>query len=50
MKQKDDSNTGTLLIRGKEVPVVTKSLEQSKLLFFAENPRVYLSSSLPTSA
>jgi ParB/Sulfiredoxin domain len=34
-------STGTLLIRGKEIPVVTEEVEQSKLRFFAENPRVY---------
>ncbi|RWJ82423.1 MAG: hypothetical protein EOR35_06005 [Mesorhizobium sp.] len=31
----------TLLIRGVEVPVTTKSIEQSHLRFFVENPRVY---------
>lgn len=35
------ANTGTLLIRGKQIPVVTKVIEQSKLKFFTENPRVY---------
>ncbi len=34
-------STGTLLIRGQEIPVVTKEIEQSKLKFFTENPRVY---------
>lgn len=33
--------TGTLLIRGKDIPVVTKEIEQSRLKFFTENPRVY---------
>ena len=41
MKQKDSSSAGSLTIRGKEVPVVTQSLEQANLRFFAENPRVY---------
>jgi hypothetical protein len=42
MKQKAEVETaGSLRISGKDVPVTTKLLEQSKLLFFAENPRVY---------
>jgi hypothetical protein len=41
MNPKDELTAGTLLIRGNEVPVVTKWLEQTKLKFFAENPRVY---------
>jgi hypothetical protein len=32
---------GSMLIRGQEVPVVTQNLEQAKLSFYAENPRVY---------
>jgi len=31
----------TILIRGHEVPVVTKYYEQDKLRFYPENPRVY---------
>src|ERR1017187_3237348 len=31
----------TLLIRGTEIPVRTVMLEQSKLQFFPDNPRVY---------
>ena len=31
----------TLTIRNKEIPVTVRFLEQSKLRFFAENPRVY---------
>jgi hypothetical protein len=31
----------TLLIRGKEIPVTNQQLEQAKLRFFVDNPRVY---------
>jgi hypothetical protein len=31
----------TILVRGVEIPVQTVMLEQSKLLFYPENPRVY---------
>ena len=31
----------TLLIRGTEIPVRTVMLEQAKLQFFPDNPRVY---------
>lgn len=31
----------SILIRGREVPVVSRNIEQSKLKFYAENPRVY---------
>src|ERR1039458_3256238 len=31
----------TLLIRGKEIPVTNQQLEQSRLRFFVDNPRVY---------
>lgn len=31
----------TLLVRGKEIPVTSQHLEQSKLRFFVDNPRVY---------
>ncbi len=34
-------SVGTILIRGKQIPVVTKEIEHSKLVFFAENPRIY---------
>ena len=30
-----------MLIRGQEVPVVTKMIEQDTLRFYADNPRVY---------
>lgn len=32
---------GTLLIRGEEIPVETYLIEQMKLRFFPENPRIY---------
>jgi hypothetical protein len=31
----------TILIRGREVPVINSNLEQAKLRFYPENPRVY---------
>src|SRR5262249_50674113 len=31
----------TILIRGEEIPVTDKTLEQAKLRFYPENPRVY---------
>ena len=34
-------NDDTLLIRGQEIPVVTKTLRQDSLRFFTENPRIY---------
>jgi hypothetical protein len=37
----EGTSIGTILIRGKQIPVVTKEIEHSKLVFFAENPRVY---------
>jgi hypothetical protein len=35
------ASQNTMLIRGIEVPITTKRLEQMKLRFFPENPRVY---------
>jgi hypothetical protein len=32
---------GAILIRGQEIPVSTQNLEQGRLRFYAENPRVY---------
>ena len=34
-------SAGSMLIQGTEVPTTTKMVEQSKLLFYRENPRVY---------
>jgi hypothetical protein len=36
-----NSKPSTMLIRGIDIPVVTMNIEQAKLRFFAENPRVY---------
>src|SRR5262249_24401703 len=33
--------TNSILIRGHEIPVTIQSLEQDKLRFYSENPRVY---------
>lgn len=33
--------SNSILIRGQEVPVTTKNIEQAKLRFYPENPRVY---------
>src|SRR5579884_1719005 len=33
--------TNSILIRGTEIPAVTLQLEQQKLRFYADNPRVY---------
>src|SRR5260370_10735533 len=35
------ASENTILIRGQAIPVTTKSLEEDKLKFYAENPRVY---------
>jgi len=34
-------HSGVLTLRGHEVPTVTRDLEQSKLRFFVDNPRIY---------
>ena len=34
-------NDETLLIRGKEIPVLTTTIRQDTLRFFVDNPRVY---------
>lgn len=48
----EGARAGTILIRGKQVPVMTREIEQASLQFFAENPRVYSivrsNSSVPT--
>ena len=36
-----DDETGVLRIRGQDVPVRTVWIEQSKLRFFVDNPRIY---------
>jgi ParB-like nuclease domain len=41
MAQLDVESVGTMLIRGEEIPVVTKLLEQDQLRFYVDNPRVY---------
>lgn len=40
-KATSPENAETLLIRGVEVPVTTTVIEQSRLRFFVDNPRVY---------
>lgn len=41
MAQTEKELVGTMLIRGQEVPVVTKMMEQDKLQFYVDNPHVY---------
>ena len=41
MPPKNEISQGAMLIRGVDVPVTTRALEQSRLRFFPENPRVY---------
>ena len=41
MAQLNAESAGTMLIRGEEIPVVTKMMEQDRLLFYVDNPRVY---------
>ena len=41
MAQTEKESVGTMLIRGQDVPVVTKMMEQDKLQFYVDNPRVY---------
>lgn len=39
--RKSATSAGTILIRGRDIPTTTCVLEQAKLRFFPENPRVY---------
>jgi hypothetical protein len=41
MAELNTESNGTLLIRGEEIPVVTKMMEQDLLRFYVDNPRVY---------
>jgi len=41
MAQSEKELVGSMLIRGQDVPVVTKMMEQDTLRFYADNPRVY---------
>src|ERR1700728_153760 len=41
MASLNTESVGTMLIRGEEIPVVTKMMEQDQLRFFVDNPRVY---------
>ena len=41
MASLNTESLGTMLIRGEEIPVVTKMMEQGQLRFFVDNPRVY---------
>jgi hypothetical protein len=36
-----EQHSGVLTLRGREVPTVTRFVDQSKLRFFADNPRIY---------
>lgn len=37
----NSSHSGVITLRGKEIPTVTRDIEQSKLRFYADNPRIY---------
>jgi hypothetical protein len=41
MAQTEKETFGSMLIRGQDVPVVTKMMEQDTLRFYEDNPRVY---------
>ena len=41
MATTEKESVGSMLIRGEDVPVITKMMEQDKLRFYPENPRVY---------
>jgi hypothetical protein len=41
MAQTETTSTETMMIRGQEIPVTTKMMEQARLQFFVDNPRVY---------
>jgi hypothetical protein len=41
MAQTEKESAGTMMIRGEDVPVVTKMMEQDTLRFYVDNPRVY---------
>lgn len=35
------SHSGVITLRGNDIPTVTRDIEQSKLRFYADNPRIY---------